>query len=105
MRSNNNRSSEITKQIIEVIKINSGKKVKWKYRLNNKYLIFFTYYLKLLFTLNHTIKLFYQAYLLISIKLLIHFKLLSSFTKYPLNLKLKLKTCNFTIYNNLNIYH
>ena len=34
-----------------------------KYKLKNE-LIIFTYYLKLFFTLNDTIKLFYQTYLI-----------------------------------------
>ena len=40
-----------------------SKKVKWRCILKNK-LIVFTYYLKLFFTLNHIIKLFYQIYLI-----------------------------------------
>ena len=44
-----------------------------------------TYYWKLLLTLDHIIKLFYQTYLIIKIKLLNYFKLLISFTKYLFN--------------------
>ena len=50
-----------------------GKKVKWRYEFKNK-LIIFTYYLKLFLTLSHTIKLFYQIYL---IYLMIKINLLS----------------------------
>ena len=70
--SNNNEGRWVVKGIIEVIKINKDKNIKWIYGLKNK-LIIFTYYLKLFFTLNHTIKLLYQIYLIYlitSIKLL-----------------------------------
>ena len=43
---------------MKVTKANKGKNIKWKYELKNK-LIVFTYYLKLFFSLSHTIKLFY----------------------------------------------
>ena len=42
---------------MKVIRANDGKKVKLKYRLNNK-LIVFTWYLKLFFILSYTIKSF-----------------------------------------------
>ena len=42
---------------MKAIRINESKKGEWKYELKNK-LIGFTYYLKLFFTLNYTIKLF-----------------------------------------------
>ena len=60
---NNSRGHGVVKKIIEVLRIKRDKKVKWKYGLKNK-LIGFTYYLKLFFALNHTIKLFYQIYLI-----------------------------------------
>ena len=44
---------------MKVIRIKEGKNVKWRYGFKNK-LIVFTYHLKLFFTLNHIIKLFYQ---------------------------------------------
>ena len=46
--SNNNRGYEVTKQIVEVIKTNENKNIKWRYKINNK-LIIFIYYLKLFF--------------------------------------------------------
>ena len=48
---------------MKVIRINKDKKVKWKYEFENK-LTVFIYCLKLFFTLNHTIKLFYQIWLI-----------------------------------------
>ena len=48
---------------MKVIKINEDEKIKWRYGLKNK-LIVFTYLLKLFFTLIYTIKLFYQTYLI-----------------------------------------
>ena len=60
--SSNNGGGGIVNEIVELTKANRGKRVKWKCGLENK-LIVFTYYLKLFFTLIHTIKLFYQTYL------------------------------------------
>ena len=60
---NNNRGHGVIKKIVEVTRTNMGKKIKWRYKLKNK-LIIFIYYLKLFFTLNHIIKLFYQTYLI-----------------------------------------
>ena len=59
----NSEGYGIVKKIVEVIIINEGKNVKWRFRLNNK-LIIFTYYLKWFLTLSQTIKLFYQIYLI-----------------------------------------
>ena len=56
---NNNEDHGVVKEIVEVIRTKMNKNVKWRYKLKNK-LIVFTNYLKLFFTLNHTIKLFYQ---------------------------------------------
>ena len=56
---NNNEDHGVVKEIVEVIRTKGNKNVKWRYKLKNK-LIVFTNYLKLFFTLNHTIKLFYQ---------------------------------------------
>ena len=53
----------MTKEIVELIKANENKKIKKKFGLKNE-LIVFIYYLKLFFTLSHTIKLFYQIYLI-----------------------------------------
>ena len=61
--SSNHESRGVIKNIIEVIKANEDKKVKWSGQLNNK-LIVFTYYLKLPLTWSHIIKLFYWAYLI-----------------------------------------
>ena len=55
----NNEDHGVAKEIVEVIRTKGNKNVKWRYKLKNK-LIVFTNYLKLFFTLNHTIKLFYQ---------------------------------------------
>ena len=65
-RSSNNKGSEIVKEVVNVIRINDGKNVKWKYALKNK-LIIFTYYLKLFLILSHTIELLYQIYLILCI--------------------------------------
>ena len=54
-----NRDCRIVKEIVEVIRVNENKNVKWKCEFKNK-LIIFTYYL----TLNYIIKLFYQIYLI-----------------------------------------
>ena len=62
--SSNNGGRKVVKKIVEVIKTNESKKVKCKYRFKNK-LIIFTYYLKLFFTLNYIIKLFYQTWCVI----------------------------------------
>ena len=58
-----NGSHRVAKEIVEVIKANGDKKVKYKCQLKNE-LIIFTYYLKLFLALSHTIKLFYQTYLI-----------------------------------------
>ena len=63
MRLNNSECREVEKEIVEIIKSNGVKKVKWRYIFKNK-LIIFTYYLKLFFTLNCVIRLFYQTYLI-----------------------------------------
>ena len=63
MRSSNNENRRITKEIMEVIRTNVDKNVKQKYRFKNE-LFVFTYYLKLFFTLSHTINLFYQTNLI-----------------------------------------
>ena len=39
---NNNGSYGVAKEIVEVIRINEGKKVKWRYQFKDK-LIVFTY--------------------------------------------------------------
>ena len=49
MKSNNNKGCETTNEIMEAIRANENKKVKWRCELKNK-LIIFTYYLKLFFT-------------------------------------------------------
>ena len=60
----NGGGCEEVKEIVKIIRANKDKKVKWRFELKNK-LIIFTYYLKLkILTLSHTIKLFYQAYLI-----------------------------------------
>ena len=59
----NSEGYGIAKKIVEVIITNEGKNIKWRFRLNNK-LIIFTYYLKWFLTLSQTIKLFYQIYLI-----------------------------------------
>ena len=64
----NNEDHGVAKEIVEVIRTKRNKNVKWRYKLKNK-LIVFTNYLKLFFTLNHTIK------------------LLSRFTKHPVVLE------------------
>ena len=51
-KSNNNESCGVVKEIVKVIKANEYKKIKWRYELKNK-LIIFTYYLKLFFIGNH----------------------------------------------------
>ena len=48
---------------MKVNRANEDKKVKSRFKLKNK-LIIFTYHLKLFLTLSHTIKLFYQKYLI-----------------------------------------
>ena len=48
---------------MKVIKTNKIKKVKWKYELKNK-LIIYRYYLKLFLTLNYDNKLIYEIYLI-----------------------------------------
>ena len=59
----NKRDRVVVKEIVNVIRANKNKKVKWRCELKNK-LINFTYYLKLFFILSYTIKLFYQTYLI-----------------------------------------
>ena len=59
----NNGGHGIIKEIVEVIITNNGKKIKQRYGLKNK-LIIFTSYSKLFFTLIYIIKLFYQIYLI-----------------------------------------
>ena len=61
--SSNNGNYGIAKNIVEVIRANTDKNVKIKIWLKNK-LIVFTDYLMLFFILSHTIKLFYQIYLI-----------------------------------------
>ena len=63
MISRNNVGRRIIKVIIEKIMINDDKKIKYKYKFDNK-LIIFIYYLKLFFIINYIIKLFYQIYLI-----------------------------------------
>ena len=50
MKSNNNEDHRVVKRIIKVIRVDKDKKVIWRYKFKN--------YLKLLFTLILTIKLF-----------------------------------------------
>ena len=50
MKSSNSWGHKVAKEIVEVIRVSKGKKIKWRCKLKNK-LIFFTYYLKLLFLL------------------------------------------------------
>ena len=50
MKSSNNEDHRVVKRIIKVIRIDKDKKVIWRYKFKN--------YLKLLFTLILTIKLF-----------------------------------------------
>ena len=59
----NNEGCKVVKEIVKIIGVNNDKKVKWKCQIKNK-LIVFIYYLKLFFTLSHTIILFYQTYLI-----------------------------------------
>ena len=61
--SNNNGDRAMVKEIVKISKTNKNKKIKLRYGFKNK-LIGFTYYLKLFFILNFTIKLFYQTYLI-----------------------------------------
>ena len=58
-----NEGYGIVKKIIEVIKINGDKNIKWIYELKNKFILFI-YYLKLFLNLSYIIKLFYQIYLI-----------------------------------------
>ena len=53
----------MVKVIVEVIRVNKDKNIKWRCRPKNK-LIILTYYLKLFLTLSRTIKLFDQIYLI-----------------------------------------
>ena len=57
MISSNNVGRRIIKVIIEKIMINDDKKIKYKYKFDNK-LIIFIYYLKLFFIVSYIIKLF-----------------------------------------------
>ena len=63
MKLSNSRVDAVVREIIEVIRINEDKNIKWKYKLKDK-LIILTYHLKLLFTLSYIIKSFYQTYLI-----------------------------------------
>ena len=63
MKLSNGRVDGVVREIIEVIRINEDKNIKWKYKLKDK-LIILTYHLKLLFTLSYIIKSFYQTYLI-----------------------------------------
>ena len=63
MKLSNNKVDAVVREIIEVIRINEDKNIKWKYKLKDK-LIILTYHLKLLFTLSYIIKSFYQTYLI-----------------------------------------
>ena len=63
MRLSNNKGCGIEREIVEITRINEDKRVNWRCELKNK-LIIFIYYLKLFLTLSHTIKLFYQMYLI-----------------------------------------
>ena len=63
MRLGKNGSHRVAKEIVDVIRANKDRKVKYKCQLKNK-LIVLTYFLKLFLTLDHTIKLFYQTYLI-----------------------------------------
>ena len=56
---NNNRGCGIAKEIMQEIMVNKDKKVKWRYEIDCFYLL-----LKIIFYLNHIIKLFYQTYLI-----------------------------------------
>ena len=58
-----NEGYGIIKEMIEVIRINMDKNIKWIYELKNKLILFF-YYLKLILNLSYIIKLFYQIYLI-----------------------------------------
>ena len=60
MRLGKNGSHRVVKEIVDVIRANGDRKVKYKCQLKNK-LIVLTYYLKLFLPLSHTIKLFYQT--------------------------------------------
>ena len=53
-RLSNNGVCGAIKEIIEVIKANMDKNVKYRRELKNKFIVFI-YYLKLFFTLNHII--------------------------------------------------
>ena len=48
MRSDNNKSREVVKDIVDVIKSNEDKNIKWICGLKNKWILF-TYYLKVIF--------------------------------------------------------
>ena len=63
MKLSNSRVDAVVREIIEIIRINEDKNIKWKYKLKDK-LIILTYHLKLLFTLSYIIKSFYQTYLI-----------------------------------------
>ena len=63
MKSSNNGGSGVTKEIVDVTKINEDKNIKWRNELKNK-LIIFIYYLKLFFILSYIIKSFYQIHLI-----------------------------------------
>ena len=59
--SSNNKGHKVAKDIIETIRTNENKKIKWKYELKNKLIIFIFYY-SYFFILNNIIKLFYKVY-------------------------------------------
>ena len=63
MRLSNSGGHRVTKELVKTIRTNESKKIKWRYELKNK-LIVFIYYSKLFLILSYTIKLFYQIYLI-----------------------------------------
>ena len=58
MKLKNSEGSGLVKEILGIIRANSGKKIKLRCKIKNK-LIDFIYHLKLVLTLSHIIKLFY----------------------------------------------
>ena len=58
----NNGGHRVAKEILEVIRVNKGKKVKWRYEFKSK-LILFTYYLELFLALSYIIKLFLSCWI------------------------------------------
>ena len=63
MRLSNSGGHRVTKELVKTIRTNESKKIKRRYELKNK-LIVFIYYSKLFLILSYTIKLFYQIYLI-----------------------------------------